>query len=165
MKRKKAFSLLELIVSLAIISLLFIILSNLFSFNIKLLADNYKKEKEYKEAYTAILYIDTTIRSSYLIEEKNFDGYSNLVGEVKTKDGFRSRYSFTIKDDGKNSFLYINRDNLDRGGSDREGSNKIGKCKNLRINYDKNKSLVKIYLESSNGLYKFQTSIYLGERL
>lgn len=165
MKRKRAFSLLELIVSLAIISLLFIILSNLFSFNIKLLADNYKKEKEYKEAYTAILYIDTIIRSSYLIEEKDFDGYSNLVGEVKTKDGLRSRYTFTIKNDGKNSFLYINRDNLDKGGSDRDVPNKIGKCKNLRINYDKNNSLVKIFLESSSGLYKFQTSIYLGERL
>ena len=129
------------------------------------MADNYKKEKEYKEAYTAILYIDTTIRSSYLIEEKSFDGYSNLVGELKTSEGLRSRYSFTIKDNGKNSFLYINRDNLDKGGSDREKPSKIGKCKNLKINYDKNNSLVKVYLESSSGLYKFQTSIYLGARL
>ena len=165
MKNKKAFTLIELIVSLAIISFLVLILSNLFSFNIKFLTDSHNKEKEYKEAYTGFLYIEETIRRSYRIDEKEFDGFTNFTGEVDTFDGDRSFYEFFIKNDETNPYLAIKRRNLDKNTSDRDGINKIARCKDIKLIYNKEKNLISLSLKSLYDTYDFKTTINLGEKL
>ncbi len=155
---KKAFSLIELIISLAIISFLILVLSNIFSLNINTLNKSYKDENEYKEAYTAMAYIDTTLRRSHrIVKSENQD--SNFVGHIVRENGDDSRFYFFVKD----GFLYLHSSNLNTGDS--STSNKISGCKSVNLNYDEDKKVITIKLVSKNGTYRFESAVFVGDKL
>ena len=156
--KKKAFSLIELIISLAIISFLILVLSNIFSLNINILNRSYKEENEYKEAYTAIAYIDSTIiRSHKITKEETRD--SNFKGYIIRKDGSEAIYYFFAED----GFLYIHSSNLKK---DSKGNkNKISGSKSVNLFYDEVKKVITIKLVSKYGTYTLESAVYVGDKL
>lgn len=155
---KKGFSLIELIISLAIISFLVLVLSNLFSININALNKSYVEEKEYKEAYTAMAFIDNTIRNSCEIKKEDHED-SNFTGCIlKGKDNVVSFYFYS--NDG---FLYIHRSDVFKDSSG--GVNRISECGDVDLFYDEISKTIKVDLTSKNGKYKFETAIYVGDKL
>ena len=153
---KKGFSLIELIISLAIVSFLVLLISNLFSLNINILNKSYDDENEYKEAYTSMAYIDTTLRMSHKIEkatnkDSNFNGYIMSSGEI-------SKYYFY----SEGGFLYINRANIKNGLEGKQ--NKISSCGPISLYYDENEEIIKIILTSKNGKYNFRSAIFVGDK-
>ena len=158
---KKGFSLIELVISLAIISFLALVLSNIFSLNIGILNRSYEDEKEYKEAYTAMTFIDTTIRMSEKIEANTLSGEesninSNFTGYLVNKDYKMVSYYFYSED----GFLYIYRSDVSNDLSGR--ANRISACGPIKLHYDEKEDLISIRLISKNGKYKFRSAIYVG---
>lgn len=156
--KKKAFSLIELIISLAIISFLILVLSNIFSLNINILNKSYQEENEYKEAYTAMAYMDATIRQSHrIVKEESQD--SNFIGHIVRNSGDDVSYYFFAKD----GFLYIHGDNLN---TDSDGKpNKISECDSVKLFYDEDKNLITIKLVSKYQTYTLESAIYVGDKL
>ena len=156
--KKKAFSLIELIISLAIISFLILVLSNIFSLNINILNKSYQEENEYKEAYTAVAYMDATIRSSHrIVKAESKD--SNFKGHIIRQDGDDVSYYFYAED----GFLYIHGDNLN---TDSDGKpNKISECDSVKLFYDEDKNLITIKLVSKYQTYTLESAIYVGDKL
>lgn len=155
---KKGFSLIELVISLAIISFLVLILSNLFSLNINILNKSYNDEKEYKEAYTAMAYIDTTIRRSHKIEIDNHEN-SNFTGHIMVDDKKISSFYFYTKD----GYLYIKRSDISKDSNGK--ANIICECGDLDLSYDPSEEIIDIRLKSKNGAYNFKSAIYVGDKL
>lgn len=156
--KKKAFSLIELIVSLAIISFLILVLSNIFSLNINILNKSYQEENEYKEAYTAMAYMDATIRSSHRIVKADSQD-SNFIGHIVRNSGDDVAYYFFVKD----GFLYIHGENLN---SDSDGRpNIISECNSVNLFYDEYKNLITIKLVSKYQTYTLESAIYVGDKL
>ena len=159
---KKGFSLIELIISLAIISFLVLVLSNLFSFNINTLNRSYSDEKEYKEAYTAMAFIDNTLRMSHKIEvaankDSNFNAF--IYRSNNNNDDYREmRYNFYSKD----GFLYVH--SSDESKDSNGTNNKISECGPINLQYDEMTKIIKINLTSKNGRYNFETAIYVGDK-
>lgn len=155
---KKAFSLIELIISLAIISFLILVLSNIFSLNINTLNKSYEDENEYKEAYTAMGYIDTTLRRSHrIVKAENQD--SNFVGHIVRENGDDSSFYFFVKD----GFLYIHSSNLNTISS--KTNNKISRLKSVKLAYDEEEKVIKIKLVSKNGTYRLESAVFVGDKL
>ena len=155
---KKGFSLIELVISLAIISFLVLILSNLFSLNINILNKSYNDEKEYKEAYTAMAYIDTTIRRSHKIEIDNHEN-SNFTGYIMVDDKKISSFYFYTKD----GFLYIKRSDISKDSDGK--ANRICECGDLDLSYDPSEEIIDMRIKSKNGAYTFKSAIYVGDKL
>lgn len=155
---KKGFSLIELVISLAIISFLVLILSNLFSLNINILNKSYSDEKDYKEAYTAMAYIDTTIRRSHKIEIDNHEN-SNFTGYIMVDDKKISSFYFYTKD----RFLYINRSDISKDSDGK--ANRICECGDLDLSYDPSEEIIDMRIKSKNGAYTFKSAIYVGDKL
>lgn len=155
---KKGFSLIELVISLAIISFLVLILSNLFSLNINILNKSYSDEKDYKEAYTAMAYIDTTIRRSHKIEIDNHEN-SNFTGYIMVDDKKISSFYFYTKD----GFLYINRSDISKDSDGK--ANRICECGELDLSYDPSEEIIDMRIKSKNGAYTFKSAIYVGDKL
>lgn len=161
--KKKAFSLIELLVSLAIISFLILVLSNIFSLNINILNKSYKEENEYKEAYTAMAYIDTTIRNSHKIikeetRDSNFKGY---IYRKKSEDKktYESLYYFFAE----NGFLYMYNSNLSTISGGRP--NIISTCNSVNLFYDESKEVITIKLISKYGTYTLESAVFVGDKL
>lgn len=155
---KKGFSLIELVISLAIISFLVLILSNLFSLNINILNKSYSDEKDYKEAYTAMAYIDTTIRRSHKIEIDNHENL-NFTGYIMVDDKKISSFYFYTKD----GFLYINRSDISKDSDGK--ANRICECGDLDLSYDPSEEIIDMRIKSKNGAYTFKSAIYVGDKL
>lgn len=154
---KKGFSLIELVISLAIISFLVLILSNLFSLNINILNKSYNDEKEYKEAYTAMAYIDTTIRRSHKIEIDNHEN-SNFTGYIMVDDKKISSFYFYTKD----GFLYIKRSDISKDSDGK--ANRICECGDLDLSYNPSEEIIDMRIESKNGTYTFKSAVYVGDK-
>ena len=157
--KKKAFSLIELIISLAIISFLILVLSNIFSLNINILNKSYKEEDEYKEAYTAMAYMDATIRASHRIVKKESQD-SNFIGHIVRNSGDDVSYYFFAED----GFLYIHSSNLNKTSS-KSPNNKISECDSVKLFYDKDKKVITIKLVSKYQTYTLESAIYVGDKL
>lgn len=158
---KKGFSLIELIISLAIISFIVLVLSNLFSLNINTLNRSYEDEKEYKQAYTAMAYMDNTLRMSHKIEvaankDSNFNAF---IYRSNNNNGYRKMcYNFYSKD----GFLYVH--SSDESKDSNGTNNKISECGPINLQYDEMTKIIKINLTSKNGRYNFETAIYVGDK-
>lgn len=155
---KKAFSLLELIISLAIISILVVILSSFFKVNFNILSSSITREAEYKEACTAMLYVDTNIRRSKKIETRDNE-VCNFYFYKTNMDGIDSKCYF-YRD---NKFLKINRDNLSTDASGRD--NNIAKIKEIKLVLDEDSKLIRVYIRSLRGNFNFETAIDVGDKL
>lgn len=165
---KKAFSLLELIISLAIISILIVILSSFFKVNFKTLSTSFSREKEYKDACTAMLYMDTNIRRSTKIEARdndqcNFYFYKSKSVENETKSDEKKPSKTKCYFYQKDGFLRIYGDNLATGPGGTP--NNISRVKDVRLILDEENKIIRIYLKSSRGNFNFETAIDVGDKL
>lgn len=129
--KRKAFSLLELILSLAIISIIILLINNIIFVNFKLSDESFKNEMEFKESTSCMLYIENVIRKADKIEKTNNE--SNFTAYIKD-NGSYSSYRFELE----NNTLYVRINNLSNGG-DGESKIPIGKCDYAKIIYDENK--------------------------
>lgn len=148
--KKRAFSLLELIVVLFISSILILIINNLVFFNFKVSEESFKQEMDYKNSTNCMLYIENLIRKSEKIEKTNKE--SNFKIYVRNDNGL-SWYWF--EQIGKN--LYVNIKNT-KSSSKKEAAIPIGYCKSSKITYDKEKKGFSVRInfieKSSSVIYK-----------
>ena len=145
--KKKAFTLVELIISMAIISIIIILVNSIIKLNFNIATKSYKDDKDYKDINYAILYIENVIRSADKIE--SYEGYGsnfcNFKAYVFNNDGNYSTYRFFLKKSGD---LLVNIDNLTSGKEGYESNNKLSHCKNMKITYDENKNGVSIEIQT-----------------
>ena len=155
--KKKGFTLLELICSIAIASMLILLINNIVKTNFAIGKKAYNDENDYKNSTNCILYIENIIRNSDEVidisDEKNFKLLlSNSNGQ--------STYRFKQID--KNLYVFIN--NL-KSDSQKEVKVPIGYCHSSKISYDKNENSftidVDFYEKEGNSRYK--TYIRLGD--
>lgn len=150
MIKKKAFTLLELIVSLAIISVLVLIISSMISLNFKVSSRIFKEDRSYKEACNAMLYVENIVREAEEIEE-----IDDPVCNFKALMGGGSVYSFYFIEDEKKLMVDID-------GKKGQGNNWIGMINDMILTYDGDEKVL-IWMEGLDGEI-YQTSINIGER-
>lgn len=163
---KKGFTLIELVVSIAIASLLIGALSMVFSLNVGFLNKEYIDEKEYKNASHAALYIEDKVRRAHRIvktDEDNCNFILYISEYKKSRDKFvESAYRFSLE---KENVLYAYIYNTEEF-SEREGKVRICDIDDLYLYYnddDEDNKYIEIRVNSSNTSIK--TFINLGRRL
>lgn len=161
--KKPAFTLIELIVALAIVSLLVAAISMILSLNLSFTNKAYLDEKSYKQASHAALYIEDKVRRAYKIEENDLSGdkFTLYISSYnKNKRAFEeSTYKFFMK----NKVLYAKVSNRDTS-SDKGGELRICELEDLRLHYDKKNQCVKMIVEGKSKNSRIETYINVGER-
>lgn len=175
--KKRGFTLIELLASLAIISVLILVVSSLFSIAINLTGRSYENELDYKEYSYACLYVDNIVRSAYkidLLDEPN--DVTNFVAYVKNpnKAGHFDTYVFDLKEksDGSGELVVymnnISKDNRDTDIISQNGKNhspsKISKCQSAKITYEEG-NIIHIIINENSQKFRYESKIYLGNRL
>ena len=178
--KKRGFTLIELLASLAIISVLILVVSSLFSIAVNLTGKSYEDELDYKEYSYACLFVDNIVRSAYkidLLDKPN--EVTNFVAYVKDpeKEGNRfevKTYVFDFKriNDSYGEFVvYINDISLDKRNIDlisQNGKNhspsKISKCQSAKITYEEG-NIIHIIINENSQKFRYESKIYLGNRL
>lgn len=161
--KKPAFTLIELIVALAIVSLLVAAISMILSLNLSFTNKAYLDEKSYKQASHAALYIEDKVRRAYKIEKNDLSGdkFTLYISSYnKDKRAFEeSTYKFFLD----NKVLYALVSNLDTP-SDKGGEVRICELEYLSLKYDKKNQYVEIIVEGKSKNSRIETCINLGER-
>lgn len=164
--KKPAFTLIELIVALAIVSLLVAAISMILSLNLSFTNKAYLDEKSYKQASHAALYIEDKVRRAYKIEKNDLSGDDftlHISSYNKNRRAFEeSTYKFFLD----NKVLYAQVSNLDTS-SDKGGKLRICELEYLRLHYDdrdKKNQYVEIIVEGKSKNSRIETYINLGER-
>lgn len=163
---KKGFTLIELIVSIAIASLLIGALSMVFSLNVGFLNKEYIDEKEYKNASHAALYIEDKIRRAQKIvktdgDNCNFILYISAYEQNRNKF-VESAYRFSLE---KENVLYAYIYNTEKF-SERDDKVRICEIDGLYLYYnddDDDNKYIEMRVDSSTTSIK--TFINLGRRL
>lgn len=163
---KKGFTLIELIVSIAIASLLIGALSMVFSLNVGFLNKEYIDEKEYKNASHAALYIEDKIRRAHKIVKSEGDNCNFILYISEYEQGrnkfVESVYRFSLE---KGNVLYAYIYNTDKF-SERDGKVRICEIDDLYLYYnddDEANKYIEMRIDSSTNSIK--TFINLGRRL
>ncbi|WP_044565504.1 prepilin-type N-terminal cleavage/methylation domain-containing protein [Anaerococcus provencensis] len=175
--KKRGFTLIELLASLAIISVLILVVSSLFSIAINLTGKSYENELDYKEYSYACLYVDNIVRSAYkidLLDEPN--DVTNFVAYVKNPNnaGHFDTYVFDLKEnsDGSGELVaYMTNistyssptDAIRQNGGNRISS-KISKCQSAKITYEEG-NIIHIIINENSQKFRYESKIYLGNRL
>lgn len=161
--KKPAFTLIELIVALAIVSLLVAAISMILSLNLSFTNKAYLDEKSYKQASHAALYIEDKVRRAYKIEKNDLSGdkFTLYISSYnKDKRAFEeSTYKFFLK----KKVLYALVSNLDTP-SDKGGEVRICELEYLYLHHDKKNQYVEIIVEGKSKNSRIETCINLGER-
>lgn len=175
--KKRGFTLIELLASLAIISVLILVVSSLFSIAVNLTGRSYEDELDYKEYSYACLFVDNIVRNAYkidLLDEPN--DVTNFVAYVKNpnKAGHFDTYVFDLKEksDGSGELVVymnnISKDNRDTGIISQNGKNhspsKISKCQSAQITYEEG-NIIHILINENSQKFRYESKIYLGNRL
>lgn len=148
MKKKKAFTLIELVVSIAIISILVLIISSMLTINFKISNKIYQSDRNYKEAVNAVLYIENVVREAEKIEKLD-DNTCNFRAYLRG-----SKYRFIMGDDNK---LKVKIE-----GKNGVATNWIGLVNDIMLNYDGEDEIF-LWVEGLDGNI-YQTKINIGDR-
>lgn len=150
MKKKKAFTLLELIISIAIVSILVFIISSIIGLNFKVSTKIYKEDKSYKEVINAMAYVENVVRGAEKLEKID-DPVCNFRAKYSN-----STYHFYL--DQKEQKLKVEID-----GSKGQGHNLIGSIDDMILTYDGKKE-VYLWMRGIDG-DELETKINIGARL
>ena len=178
--KKRGFTLIELMASLAIISVLILVVSSLFSISINLSQKSYEDELDYKEYSYACLYVDNIVRSAYKIDllDKPND-VTNFIAYIKKPEKNKNRTEFStyvfdfkkINDTYGEFVVYINDISSDDRNLDiisQNGKNhspsKISKCQSAKITYEDG-NIIHIIINEDSQKFRHESKIYLGSRL
>lgn len=175
--KKRGFTLIELLTSLAIISVLILVVSSIFSISINLTQKSYEDELDYKEYSYACLFVDNIVRSAYkidLLDEPN--DVTNFVAYVKNPNAGNQfdTYVFDFKQNADGSGQLVTymtnistksspTEAISQNGSNR-GSSKISKCQSAKITYEEG-NIIHIIINENSQKFRYETKIYLGNRL
>lgn len=163
--KRKGFTLIELIASLAIFSLLTGSIYIIFSMNLRASKNIYENENSFKEATIAIIYIENILKSAYKIELTDDTGESNIKAYVldRNSNQISSIYFKTLESNNGKRYLMAVRDNISNK-SESDGTVRISECDNLHLYLDVDTGLAKIIINKNNK-NSIQSKIYLGDRL
>lgn len=164
--KKPAFTLIELIVALAIVSLLVAAISMILSLNLSFTNKAYLDEKSYKQASHAALYIEDKIRRAYKITKNNSSGDNftlYITSYNKAKNAYEeSSYEFSLED----KVLYVEISNMEKF-SEKNGKIRICELEYLYLHYDdsdRKNQYVEIIVEDKSKNSRIESYINLGER-
>lgn len=151
--KKKGFTLIELIVSIAIVSILALLISSILSVNFSASNKLYNSDKSHKHAINAMLFIENVVREADEIRPYNGvdKNQCNFIASI-WKGNNKRNYRFYVK----NNTLY---DNISKVGST---NNRLQEVKDIKLVYDKNQT-VEIEVISLDG-QRYSTFIDLGVR-
>lgn len=98
--KKKAFTLIELIVSLAIVSVLVLLINAMMTLNFKSSSKVYQDDFSYKEAMNAVLLIENIVRQAEEIRPNHdiHENYCNFTTKFKNSEGKFVDYVFYVED-------------------------------------------------------------------
>lgn len=177
--RKKGFTLIESLASLAIASLLIVTAYIIFGLSIKASKNTYANELDYKSSSLGFTYVENVIRRAYKIELTDDKGETNckfyLINVSDNKE-YISTYRFLTDDSQttKKKTLYAEIINVsNKGDSDdsklyvnyRASKVPIAKCNDLYLYYDAGNETVKIIINKDNPRLRYETLINVGKRL
>ncbi len=175
--KKRGFTLIEILASLAIISVLILVVSSIFSISINLTQKSYEDELDYKEYSYACLFVDNIVRSAYKIdlldkpnEVTNFVAYVKNPNEGNKFDTYVFDFRQNADDSGE---LVVYMNNISAATSDtnlisQNGRNhspsKISKCQSAKITYEEG-NIIHIIINENSQKFRYESKIYLGNRL
>lgn len=163
--KKRGFTLIELILSLAIASVIILVISTIVSVNSKALKATYDNEIGYKESSINILYINNVIESAYKIEMLEENGMRNFKAYVISKGTNEiTTYEFYTKNKKSKTYLFAYLDNISNN-SHRGQPQCLGKCDDFYCDYDPQKELIRIIVNRSSPIKRYETSIYVGNKI
>lgn len=163
--RKKGFTLIELILSLAIASVIILVISTIISVNSKVLKDTYDNEIGYKESSINILYINNVIEAAYKIEMLEENGMRNFKAYVISKGTNEiTTYRFYTRNKGSKSHLFVYLDNISNNSKRGKDLN-LGKCDDFYCDYDLKNQFIKIVINRNSPIKRYETSIYVGNKI
>ena len=184
--KKRGFTLIELIASLAICSLILVTAYQIFAMTITMTKKSYDNELDFKEYSYACLYVDNIVRSAYKIDlmdkpnkTSNFiayviNPYESNATSSKSKDFEVTAYVFDTVDLGDGIYQLVAKTknitsseftyNYEKGNFYNGGYAKIAKCQSAKITYEEG-NIVHILLNESSPKFRYETKIYLGDRL
>ncbi|WP_099320354.1 prepilin-type N-terminal cleavage/methylation domain-containing protein [Anaerococcus sp. Marseille-P3625] len=162
--KKNGFTLIELLASLAIVSIIAIVITSIFSISFKSIDNSFEEEITYKESTFCMLYIENIVRSAYSLEIIEGNEENNLKAYVVSDSGEIISSKFRIKNREGTNYLEEYHDNLSNK-SEKGAWIKIGICQNLYLNYNPNKKSVHIILNDDSASDRYESIIYVGDRL
>ncbi|MBP2069313.1 PilW family protein [Anaerococcus nagyae] len=163
--RKKGFTLIELLTALAIGSILIATCYAIFGSNIKVAKYAYQNELDYKESSVGFIYIDNIIRSAYKIELIEDNGETNFKVYVLNRESNQiSSYNFLTGVSDGIKYLYAYIDNISNK-SKGKSKVRITRCENLYLYFDPSNKTVKILLNKDKTEIRYESLIYVGEKL
>lgn len=165
--KKRGFTLIELLASLAIISVLVLVVSQIFAVSLNITNKSYEGEQAYKESFYAMAYIDNTVRSSYRIETIDDTGETNVKFFVRSIDNNQiSTYVFRTeqKPNDRHRMLYSYTDNISNK-SEKGGDMAIARCNSLYLYYDELAQTVHISINGNSTKNNYESIIHLDNRL
>ena len=163
--KKRGFTLIELILSLAIASIIILVISTIISVNSKVLKATYDNEIGYKESSINILYINNVIEAAYKIEMLEENGMRNFKAYVISKGTNEiTTYRFYTRNKGSKSYLFAYLDNISNN-SHRGQPQCLGKCDDFYCDYDSQNELIRIIVNRNNPIKRYETSIFVGNKI
>ena len=163
--RKKGFTLIEVLASLAIASILLVSIYTIFGTNLKVIRKSYENELSYREATVGFTYVDNIIRSAYKIELTEDKGESNFKSYVINKNGGEiSTYTFHTDISNGKRYLYAYIDNI-TNSSQRGSKIRIARCEDLYLYFDPSNQTIRFKMNKDNNDLSYQTLIYVDRRL
>lgn len=176
--KKKGFTLIELVVAIAISSILIAAIGLVLSTNIGISNQAYLSEKSYKQAAYAMTYIEDKINSAYKITEiKDRDNCNFYLFkedspyEVKDKGSagpkykkVYSKYRFYTKNLDDKTILLIETEN-EYGDETGIGYNKVADLEDISLHYDRENEIINILINQTNKFSRFEGAIRVDKKL
>ncbi len=172
--KKRGFTLIELLVSLAIISILVVTLSLIFTSSTNINKEAYNEELIYKQNNQAMLYIENLVRKAYKVELKESDSkncnFTLFVNDKHKENNDQNEYeisTYTFKlvrsTKEKKTYLCSVVDNKITGS--RSGTFRIAKIEDFTFYYNPSNQTIKLILNPSNPTTRYESLIYVGDKL
>ncbi|MCI7239045.1 MAG: prepilin-type N-terminal cleavage/methylation domain-containing protein [Anaerococcus sp.] len=176
--KKKGFTLIELVVAIAISSILIAAIGLVLSTNIGISNQAYLSEKSYKQAAYAMTYIEDKINSAYKITEINDRDNCNFYlfkedspYEVKDKGSagpkykkVYSKYRFYTKNLDHKTILLIETEN-EYGDETGIGRNRVADLEDISLHYDRENEIINILINQTNKFSRFEGAIRVDKKL
>lgn len=169
--KKRGFTLLELILSLAIASILILTLSLVLGSSLKINKQLFANELTYKDSIQAMAYMENMINKAYKIEEvTDFNNECNFklyVIDAPESSGpsVMKTYRFRSHLSAEDKKTYFSVEVSNQLNNSRSGKFRVARCDKFKAHLDKKSKTVKIIINPDSPQNRYESLIYVGNKL